>query len=1251
MGLLAVFFMGTQRLQLNEDIYAIFPENGQFQQFNETLKERHLNSKIVFSVNAEDQDLYDLMDQMDSLGIAIDELLGDDIAELKVFREDVQSEVIQRYYSVYPSLLNEKDYQSIAERLNVDSINQSMENAHQRLTSAQGFVFRDLISKDPLGLAWNGLRDLNPSSDSSAIQLEDGVLLTRDRNSALFTARLNFDLNDNKRAEKFNETLIAFKEELAKKQPSLGFDYFGTFQIAYANSVQVKKDTSITVWIGAGLIILIIMLYFRSILTPLLFVLPAVFSAICGLGLVGYVQPDISMISIATSAVLMGIVLDYSFHFFTHYGETGSLIETVKSISAPMLVGSFTTVAAFAALIFTDSVILQDFGVIALCILFSAAVFTLLFLPTILHLIRYRGRHLSETTKQQKKLPKLVFRLSFIAIIAGTVFFLYQRSGVSFDSDLNNLSFHETDLQQKEAYLTGINPAKQKKIYMFSEGKTKDEALSINFELYQTLKSEKEEGRIQEVLTVAPYCLPASKLEEGTSQWKNFWEGKAELLKTRIAESGTKYDFTEEAFNPFFEWIQPSDNPTSIDEEIAGELGFNDLLYEKDDGWVAVTSCVIDKMYLEGVKKTARQVDGVFVFDVSEMTNALIGAVQADFNYLLLFSSIIVFLTLLIIYGRIELALFSFFPMLVSWIWILGFAAIFDIQFNFVNIIITTFIFGLGDDFSIFVTDGLLKKFKTGINTIASYRTAILLSGITTVIGTGVLYFAKHPAIHSIAAISVIGILCIIVVTLLVQPIIFNFFVQRRVDKGRSPVTFGVLLYSLFLFTYFLVGCVVLNVLLLLMMLVPMNSLKKRNFLNFLISKMTKSTLYAGIHVKKRIIGEEKLNYDKPSIIVANHSSFLDILLVLMLHPKTVIMVKKWVYNSPFFGPFIRYSGYLFMEEGPGANTEVMKQRIEEGYSIVIFPEGTRSKTGKLGRFHKGAFFLAKELGLDVQPILITGAHEVNPKNDFLIKKGTLMITVMDRVTADDPIFEERYGKIARSFSDRMRAKQTEVADEYVNSKWITNRLMYNYIFKGPIVEWYVRTKWSMERKNFEFYDQLIGDRSRIYDIGCGYGYLSYYLHYRNDSRVITGIDYDEDKIDLAAGCSDKSELLTFESKDARHTELESSDVIIYTDVLHYLQEEEQLQVMETAVDSLNPNGILLIRDGITDLNERHEMTQKTERFSTKYFGFNKVTNELSFFSSKMIEEFAQRKGLTFKMVEQSEKTSNVLFILQKQEG
>ena len=90
------------------------------------------------------------------------------------------------------------------------------------------------------------------------------------------------------------------------------------------------------------------------------------------------------------------------------------------------------------------------------------------------------------------------------------------------------------------------------------------------------------------------------------------------------------------------------------------------------------------------------------------------------------------------------------------------------------------------------------------------------------------------------------------------------------------------------------------------------------------------------------------------------------------------------------------------------------------------------------------------------------------------------------------------------------------------------------------------------------------------------------------------------------------------------------------------------MEVLRKSVEALNENGVLFIRDGITDLEGRHQTTEKTEKYSTKIFNFNKITNHLSFFSSKDISMFAEKMNLSFEMIEQSKKTSNVLFILKK---
>ncbi|MGB0915178.1 MAG: 1-acyl-sn-glycerol-3-phosphate acyltransferase, partial [Crocinitomicaceae bacterium] len=678
------------------------------------------------------------------------------------------------------------------------------------------------------------------------------------------------------------------------------------------------------------------------------------------------------------------------------------------------------------------------------------------------------------------------------------------------------------------------------------------------------------------------------------------------------------------------------------------DLGLDRFVYKTEKGWTLISSIVVKRTELAAFKSQFSEYEGVYIFDVSEMANALMVSVQNDFNYLILFSSLVVLFSLLIIYGRIELALFSFLPMVVSWVWIIAIAGMFEIQFNFVNIIVATFIFGLGDDFSIFVTDGLIQKYKTKSDSLSSYRSAIVLSGITTIIGTGALYFAQHPAIHSIAVISVVGIACIMLVTLVVQPSIFRFFITNRTEKKKSPVTLLGLLISSVLFIYFFIGCILINLFLLILIPFPAPKKSKRNLLNFIVSKLAKSTIYLGFHVKKQIINEESLNFDKPSVIVANHSSFLDILLMIMLNPKVIIMVKKWVYNSPVFGLFIRYSGYLFVAEGAEYNMDLMKDRVNDGYSIMIFPEGTRSRDGKIKRFHKGAFYLAQELKLDIQPILIIGANYVNAKNDFIIKSGSLILVVLDRICPGDDVYEKRFGLFTKEVTQIMRDEMKEFKRANLNAKYYKNRVGYNYLYKSPITEWYVRIKWQFEAKNFEFYDELIDDRNKIYDIGCGLGYLSYYLHYRDEDRQIIGVDYDEDKIAIAQNGYDKTDQLSFKSQDLREVEFNSPDVVFFNDVLHYISLEDQLKVLNEVADNLSDEGILIVRDGITDLADRHAVTKKTEKYSTRIVNFNKTSGELSFFSSKDIFKFAEDRNFKCEMIEQSDKTSNVLFVLRK---
>ena len=97
------------------------------------------------------------------------------------------------------------------------------------------------------------------------------------------------------------------------------------------------------------------------------------------------------------------------------------------------------------------------------------------------------------------------------------------------------------------------------------------------------------------------------------------------------------------------------------------------------------------------------------------------------------------------------------------------------------------------------------------------------------------------------------------------------------------------------------------------------------------------------------------------------------------------------------------------------------------------------------------------------------------------------------------------------------------------------------------------------ETRNYEHYDALLKRQQKILDVGCGFGYMSYFLHYKDESREILGLDYDEDKISIAANGFDKTANLNFRHIDINSYKFEQFDAILLNDVLHYFSEEKQL--------------------------------------------------------------------------------------------
>ena len=157
-------------------------------------------------------------------------------------------------------------------------------------------------------------------------------------------------------------------------------------------------------------------------------------------------------------------------------------------------------------------------------------------------------------------------------------------------------------------------------------------------------------------------------------------------------------------------------------------------------------------------------------FDFSRLTQGL----SDNFDYIGIACSIIVFLFLWLSFRSLPVALIAFVPMVLSWVWIIAIMKIFGLQFNIVNIILATFIFGQGDDYTIFIVEGLLYERKTGKTILPQYRQSILLSALIMLIGIGILVFAVHPAMHSLGVVTLIGMSVVLLMAVTIPPFLFR---------------------------------------------------------------------------------------------------------------------------------------------------------------------------------------------------------------------------------------------------------------------------------------------------------------------------------------------------------------------------------------------------------------------------------------------------------------------------------------------
>ena len=172
---------------------------------------------------------------------------------------------------------------------------------------------------------------------------------------------------------------------------------------------------------------------------------------------------------------------------------------------------------------------------------------------------------------------------------------------------------------------------------------------------------------------------------------------------------------------------------------------------------------------------------------------------------------------------------------------------------------------------------------------------------------------------------------------------------------------------------------------------------------------------------KVEVEGRENIPADgDPVVMVANHESMVDILVMYFLRTQFRWLSKESVFKIPLVGPAMRVCGHIPVKRGEKASHETALQASAEwlrgGVSMFFFPEGTRSEIpGQMRPFKVGAFKLSAECGVDVLPVALRGTGKVWRKNGKLPDSATVRIKVLQRTRLQDGETYEAYAARVRS--------------------------------------------------------------------------------------------------------------------------------------------------------------------------------------------------------------------------------------------
>ena len=1239
----------SSRLDLEEDILGLLPQNDQIvDDYKYTLRKFKQIDRAYFDVGINSSDT-------DELGLAADEFYGrlatNSTFVRVMYRIDMsgQRKVLDFLTGALPNLFTDSDAQALTSKLDPAEIREYLTTMRRKLAGPEGMVLKEVVAADPIGMiALVGQKVLPLQTGFGDAKIEDGRITSSDGRHVLLMAEPKFPSSNSKDSAMLVSQMLGAARDVESHFPGVHIAITGGHRMSVDNATLIKQDARRCILLGMGaMLVLCLTAYRRRWLSGVTF-LPSLFGTLIAGVVLAVWQHHLSAIATGFATIAIGITVDYAIYVIYHLDDAAGLDREavgrhVGRLVLPITVGALTTMAAFIVMASSPMHGYQQLGIFgAAGVLFSAA-FALVILPLLVPIPKRSGqpplwltRWMDHFSKWRAKKHSWLLLL----VLALTIFTAFGIRRLRFEGDVSKFNGITQPTRADDETIRKTWGDALEMTLVVARGATEEEALQKNDRAAEVLAHDPD---VKATYSLASVCPSVATQETNIARWTAFWTPeRRQSLRQTLAQIGAELGFRTNAFETF--WQRVESEPKLLTLEMFRGTPLDQVLNERvalAPGDDAVTTLLKLDNRVQATTRLRKAMPDMIVLDQRAFTQHIADLAKSGLTKSAFWIGLLVIVIVYFSLGAIELTLATLLPLVFGLIWTFGAMGWLGLPIDMMNSMFAIFIIGIGEDYSIFFATSKLDEWRGRPQRIAATSASVLISALTTIFGFAVLVFAKHPVLFSMGTTVLLGMVCAFTATLIITPACMDLLLFRPQPRGAprwwhplGSIWVLVHLGGSQIFLYYILR--------------PILKLLRRPHADDEVRSATR-LLARGV-VKWMPFGKlefqniSRETFAKPAIVISNHQSSVDVMLIVSLPGDVRQTAKKRVFDNPMLGIGCKVLGHVLVEpDKPEITLQRCRERFSQGALVHFFPEGTRSRDGFLERFHRGAFELAVELRQDILPVVICDSWTAVPRDAYWFERFHTTVRAWPRITPQNFDYSKGSLAVMRHCESVVRDALQKQLDEINTPRALRRKVERLYRYQGKFVEQFVYWKMKLDPM-FQTLDSIV-PKGLILDLGCGYGVASHWLNYCRDTRIFVGVDYDEDKIRIAKQSAIEMPRVRFELQNVLEWDYPQCDAILLLDVLHYWLPEKQQLILNKARKALRPGGRLILRDAARADSLAHQHVALWERIATR-IGHNQTCEGLHF---RTLDELnASLKQAGFNQIEinrDAGKHSNVLLV------